>query len=250
MEPERAHDDNNNNENEGSLPPIMEAVPIDALANIRDGVVCERTLTSYLNDTLAFLKWCTSEGNEEYNCLTDFGKAALTDMYEVQPGEREGGRPFTMRVRSTFKALLWNAHVQPIVHLNLITADGFMKYLLSLKHPTRGGSLSKSSYGSKRAALFHLYRVHNRTGMPLDITSQLANLFKGFYRRLAQNREVFEGAAVHHGDGKVQMSVDLYKIICGWLLKCGTTDGLFAHYFLTLTWNLACQSQNTSLVKL
>ena len=58
MEPERAelHDDNNNNENEGSLPPIMEAVPIDALANIRDGVVCERTLMSYLNDMLAFLK--------------------------------------------------------------------------------------------------------------------------------------------------------------------------------------------------
>ena len=86
--------------------------------------------------------------------------------------------------------------------------------------------------------------------MPLDITSQLANLFKGFYHRLAQNCEVFEGAAVHHGDGKVQMSVDLYKRICGWLLKCGTTDGLFTHCFLTLTWNLACQSQNTSLVKL
>ena len=138
MEPEQAelHHNNNDNENEGSLPPIMEAVPIDALANIRDGVVCERTLMSYVNDMLAFLKWCTSEGNEEYNCLTDFGKAVLTNMYEVQPGEHEGSHPFTMHVRSTFKVLLWNAHVQPIIHLDLITADRFMKYLLSLKHPT------------------------------------------------------------------------------------------------------------------
>jgi len=125
-----------------------------------------------------------------------------------------------------------------------------MKYVLSLKHPKRGGSLSKSSYGSKRAALYHLFRVHNRTGMPPDIASQLTNLFKGFYRELTQNRAILAGEASHHGDGKARMSVDLYKSLCGWLLKYGTTDGLFAHCFLTLTWNLACRSQNTSLIKL
>jgi len=46
------------------------------------------------------------------------------------------------------------------------------------------------------------------------------------------------------------MSVDLYKSLCGWLLKYGTTNGLFAHCFLMLSWNLACQSQNTLLIKL
>ena len=45
------------------------------------------------------------------------------------------------------------------------------------------------------------------------------------------------------------MSIALYKRICGWLLEYGTADGLFAHCFLTLTWNLSCRSQNTSLIK-
>jgi len=37
--------------------------------------------------------------------------------------------------------------------------------------------------------------------------------------------------AMHHGDGKALMSVELYKSICGWLLDLGTTDGFFAFVF-------------------
>ena len=60
---------------------------------------------------------------------------------------------------------------------------------------------------------------------------------------------IHEHQVVHGSEGKAAMSVALYKAICGWLLDYGTTDGLFAHCYLTLTWNLACQSNNTLLIK-
>jgi len=46
------------------------------------------------------------------------------------------------------------------------------------------------------------------------------------------------------------LSVALYCAICNWLLEFGTADGLFAHCYLVLTWNLACQSQNTLLIQI
>jgi len=104
-----------------------------------------------------------------------------------------------------------------------------MHYVLSLMHLTQGGFLSQSSYGNKHAALFHLFCVHNCTGMPLAFSSELTNLCKAFYQRLTQNRGPVEhgvvggiaGQAMHHGDGKAPMSVELYKVfVVGcWILE-------------------------------
>jgi len=234
---------------EGGAPPIA-AEGRDILANIRDGVVAERMLMGYINDNLSFLNWSLNSGGN-FDCLTVYGKDQLAAIQILRNGEQS--RAFNARVRSEFKALLRNAHEEPIVNLDRITPDGYMEYLVSLHHLGRGGYLSKSSYGSKRAALYHLFRAHNRTGMPPEFCNQLAVLYRGFYRRLAQHRPIRAAInnheAVHSGEGKAAMSIALYKAICGWFLDYGTSDGLFAHCFLTLTWNLACRSNNTSLIK-
>ena len=47
-------------------------------------------------------------------------------------------------------------------------------------------------------------------------------------------------------EGKDPMSVDLYKKLCGWLLDWNTSDGVFGHCFLVLTWNLSCHAHNTA----
>ena len=46
------------------------------------------------------------------------------------------------------------------------------------------------------------------------------------------------------------MSVELYKKVCHWFLVWGTLDGIFAHCFLVLTWNLACCASNTTNIHL
>ena len=45
---------------------------------------------------------------------------------------------------------------------------------------------------------------------------------------------------------KDPMSVELYKKLCGGLLDWNTSDGVFGHCFLLLTWNLLCCAHNTA----
>ncbi|KAL7578468.1 hypothetical protein ACA910_011537 [Epithemia clementina (nom. ined.)] len=47
-------------------------------------------------------------------------------------------------------------------------------------------------------------------------------------------------------EGKDPLSVDFYKSVSGWLLDWGTLDGVFAHCFLVLSWNLSCRTSNTA----
>ena len=95
-EPEEHYDNNVVENNDDDVPPIPE--PVDVLANICDGVIAERTLASYINDALAFVKWCISLGNKDFNCLMAFKRAQVAAMLECQLGEREGSHQFTMRV--------------------------------------------------------------------------------------------------------------------------------------------------------
>jgi hypothetical protein len=44
------------------------------------------------------------------------------------------------------------------------------------------------------------------------------------------------------------MSVQLYKQLLEWFIKYGTIDGLFAHCYLVLSWNLACRVGNTARI--
>jgi hypothetical protein len=46
------------------------------------------------------------------------------------------------------------------------------------------------------------------------------------------------------------MSIALLKKLCWWFLTCReTNDGVFAHAFLLLTWNLGCRVNNTTIIK-
>jgi hypothetical protein len=52
-------------------------------------------------------------------------------------------------------------------------------------------------------------------------------------------------------EGKEPMSVALLRKLCKWfLLSKETNDGVFAHCFLLLTWNLGCRVNNTTIIKL
>jgi len=279
MDEENTHDPHDNFENDEEeenpliVPPIVPPivlpivspivppiVNIDALANIRDNVVAKATLRIYINDNIPFLKWCLERSGDN-DWLMEYGRQSIVML--VVNKEDESVHKHKVRMHTDLQALLRNAHSHPIVKIDKITSEGYMQYILNPRHPGNGGYLSKSSYGNKRASLNHLFRVHNRVGIPPDFCKQLTNLFKGFFRSLAQNNPIRvpetddapgeqEGIPEpkFRGEGKAAMSVALYRAICGWLLDFGTTDGLFAHCFLVLTWNLACRSQNTSLIQI
>ena len=113
----------------------------------------------------------------------------------------------------------------------------------------RQGYLSKSAYGTIRAVVFHLFRIHNCVGFSEIFCKELGNLFHGFFQQLTQfpqQEAVEEHLQTGGGDGTVvvnpatrgcriskqgkdPMSVDLYKKICGLLLDWNTSDGDFGH---------------------
>ena len=143
-----------------------------------------------------------------------------------------------------------------------------MSFVVSCRHQGHGGYLSKSAYGNIRAALFHLFRLHNCSGFSDPFRLELGNLFKGFYRSLTRQQRKAESQEQGNQEqqqppegnpnrntsgvkeGKDPMSVELYKKACHWFLDWGTLDGVFAHCFLVLTWNLACRSSNTTNIRL
>ena len=130
--------------------------------------------------------------------------------------------------------------------------------------------LSKSAYGTIHAAVFHLFHIHNHVRFSEIFHKEIGNLFHGFFQQLTQfpqqegvgehlqagggDGTVVVNAATHghriNKEGKDPMSVELHKKLCGWLLDWNTSDGVFGHCFLVLTWNLSCHAHNTANIQL
>jgi hypothetical protein len=175
--------------------------------------------------------------------------------------ESESARKFRSRILFVTKDLLRNSNTNPVVLLHKVNAPRYMEYIFHLKNKKRPSCyLSKSSYGNQRSALVHLFRMHDRLGMKEDMKNELGGMFNSFFRRITKhpirradnniennvgNNDDDDGPSK---EGKVALSIELYKSICGWLLDFGTQDGIFAYCYLVLTWNLACRAGNTSRI--
>lgn len=116
--------------------------------------------------------------------MTAYCKQELQDIRDREVGE--GVRAHTGRVKKKFESMLRNAREKPVVYLHRITADEFMEYVSSLRNQSTGDYLSKSAYGSRRSALFHLFRLHNNLGFSEAFKLDLKNLYKGFFRLITQ----------------------------------------------------------------
>jgi hypothetical protein len=220
------------------------------LNNIRDAIIGGSTQRSYVLDLKHFLSWVRVERPD---WLTPYGAAQLGLLDE--PGANEGARAFRARTKVKFTSLLRNAFDNPLVRLDRISPADFMGYISGLRNQNSGRMLSKSSYGNKRSALFHLFHLQNKAGFTEEFNLELGNLYRGFNRIRAQDRG---NKARHAGggvrarrllrEGKEPMSVELYKKLCEWFLVWGTIDGIFAYCYLVLTWNLCCRAKNTSKI--
>jgi hypothetical protein len=223
------------------------------IETIRDSIVSNNTNKSYNGDLVHFLSWVYTNEN---NWLTDHGRTGLADI--IVRREDESKRQFRIRRLLQAKALLRDSFDHPIIRLGSITAPRYLDYLLTLRR--HGGELflSKSSYGNKRASLFHLFRLHNRIGYDTAFNAELSTLLRGFYRQITQQRAPAPPLLGNDDDrnenaftcsGKEPMSVELYKALCRWLLDFGTVDGVFAYCYLVLTWNLSCRAGNTARIQ-
>lgn len=233
-----------NEEVEEDNNPIHGLVTVQTL---RDNIVAPRTLRIYTSDLQHFLRWLQVNENQ---WLTPYGNEQLATIVVQQ--EDENDRVYKARTTREISDLLRHASTFPIVFLDQIRPERFMEYLFTL-HEGRGTFLSKSAYGNKRASLNHLYRLHNSSGCPEAFKAELSNLYRGLYRQIAvQNinaaNENEEGFVVHR-EGRLNMSTILYKQLAELFLGFGTEEGVFAHCYLIISWNLACRCNNTARIK-
>ena len=147
--------------------------------SVRDGVVAQNTLKTYCTEILKFLNWCREN---KPNWLQAVILLRLDEIKTRGPNERV--RAFKARVQDALKVLLQNAREEPILHIAAITAEGFMEYIMSRRNVFNGRYLSKSAYGNHRAALFHIFWLHNRLAFPDAFHLELGNLYRGFFQQL------------------------------------------------------------------
>ena len=223
-------------------------------------MVASKTYLNYVTDIMQFLSWSVINKPE---WVTDYGKARLQYIFVERANERARAR--SKRIRLQMKVLLRQCEGSPIMEVDLIRPREYMDFVLSLRHNRHGGYLSKSAYGSKRSALYHLFRLHNQRGYTEEFKSKLGNLFRGFNRQLQVRRAPRATAAPRddegaedqppgperawHSEGKEPMSVELFELLAKGFLDWGTIDGVFSFAFLVLSWHLACRSSNTANIR-
>jgi len=96
-----------------------------------------------------------------------------------------------------------------------------------------------STLSTHRTALTHLFSVFQRP-MPPEFGTSLKEFFKGAKRITAQKKASGDGLV---RQGKEPFSFSLYSLLCSQLLKQKSSmSSIFAHAFLTLSWNLMCRA--------
>ena len=129
------------------------------------------------------------------------------------------------------------------IDLERLTPRVFLHHLLKLTKSIEKKEYLKS-YGGHRSALMMLFNDCGATRTEL-FNQELTKVMKG----LKNTSAIFRGAqGARLTEGKDPLPFVVYQKICQWLLEKGDKSSIFAHCFLTLTWNLMCRSINTTLV--
>jgi hypothetical protein len=97
------------------------------------------------------------------------------------------------------------------------------------------------SYAGHRSALTFLFNKCEITPS-VQFQTKMSKAMAGLKNTAAKRRGQDGGKL---GEGKLPLPFDVYCAICKALAKDKDTSAVFAHCFLTMTWNLMCRSRNT-----
>jgi len=123
------------------------------------------------------------------------------------------------------------------VMLERLPATVFLEFLLALNDD---GEFFKS-YGGLRSSLTFLF-TQCRVTPSKEFIQDLKVGMTGLKNKSAMARGE-QGCKL--GEGKEPLPFEVYRAICRWLIEDGSTESIFSHLFLCLTWNLMCRSKNT-----
>lgn len=201
----------------------MEAL-LEEVANIRKNTVSDSSRYLYNSSNIKFLLF-----------LLENRPDLLTSEFLDSVKDVDGNDD----LRKEILKILDSQDVPP-VRFNLLTATDFLAWIVSLKKKD-GKPLAFSTFNTHRAALFNLYRDF-RVPMSSELSEELSNYYTGLKRKCAD--EVGKNGE-KITSGKDPLDYSLYKLFGIELLLSNKKENIFAHTFMTITWNLMCRSNNT-----
>lgn len=230
-----------------------------------EGVVDQGVGSKYVNEILLLMDWAFLN-QRNWLCEEILNEYPTINRQMVDENYTQSRR----RIKEHYTTLLRNAKNVPVFALENITVQRFMEYLASQAHYITGKVLKSGSYGTKRSAFRHMFRLHNGKGFATEFDSEMSLAWRGFMRTMAkqnvqrlpraqrqaaQNDENDDESGSSDNDdddrdefkeGKDPMSPELFRSICKWAIERGTLEGIFLACFIVWTWNLCCRGHNTA----
>ena len=127
------------------------------------------------------------------------------------------------------------------VNMDKFSARNFVSFMSSSRNRT-GGLLTSDGYASKKSCIFHLYRLASTT-QPEEVKQVLGQAMAGLKR---QKNRIDQSERNRLKVGKESLNKDVYEFICSLLLKSSDVTSTFAHFFITLQWNLIGRSESVT----
>ena len=120
-----------------------------------EGIVDQGVGSKYVNEILLLMTWA-SQNQSDWLCE----EVIVSYDSITRQREDENFNQCRKRIKGHYSALLQNAKNEPVFCLEKITVQRFMEYLASQAHYLTGSVLKSGSYGTKRSAFRHMFRLH------------------------------------------------------------------------------------------
>jgi len=127
------------------------------------------------------------------------------------------------------------------VDLEKLTLETFLSYLISLTDAKNSEFMK--SYGGHRSALTQLF-IQCEVAPSKAFLQKMKQVMTGLKNTSVKARGT-KGTKL--GVGNEPLPFEVYRAICTWLLEDGGTHCIFAHCFLTMTWNLMRRSRKNTV---
>ena len=146
-----------------------------------EGVVDQSVGSKYVNEILLLMDWAFSN-QQDWLCDTVLAEFPTVNRQMIDENYTQSRK----RIKEHYTTLLRNAKNIPVFALEKITVQRFMEYLASQAHYITGRVLKSGSYGTKRSAFRHMFRLHNGQGFPTQFEGELSIAWRGFMRTMAK----------------------------------------------------------------
>lgn len=108
-------------------------------------------------------------------------------------------------------------------------------------------NISSEYLGNLKSGIRYLFTLWNKRAMYDSFATNMSNFMRGAKCMLADARQQGKGKV---GEGKRPMQFALYDFLGKYLIGKNAIDSIFAHLFMTLSWNLVCRSKNTETIRI